>query len=145
MLAQWPTLADKGIAQTYFVMNGCAIRPPHTHMKATGLLFAIQGENLGIQSLSTWYRLTFQEPKTVLSLAPITWCQERAVHSIGRGLSLWSLPLGIILGTKIMHCDEDPQASGHPRDALNFGAAICIMLKLVLDIASVFMYACLQE
>merc|ERR1712232_1230138 len=35
-LAQWPALADMGISQTAFTMNGCAIRPPHTHMKATG-------------------------------------------------------------------------------------------------------------
>ena len=42
-LAQWPALADMGISQTAFTMNGCAIRPPHTHMKATGLLYVISG------------------------------------------------------------------------------------------------------
>ena len=45
MLEQWPALANQGIAQTSFVMNGCALRPVHVHMRATGLLYAIQGES----------------------------------------------------------------------------------------------------
>jgi len=43
LLAQWPALADMGVSQTAFTMNGCAIRPPHIHVKATGLLYVING------------------------------------------------------------------------------------------------------
>ena len=46
MLAQWPALEGMNVAQTYFVMKGCALRPPHTHQRATGLLYVIQGEPL---------------------------------------------------------------------------------------------------
>jgi hypothetical protein len=47
-LAQWPALADMGISQTAFTMNGCAIRPPHSHMKASGLLYVISAANMSV-------------------------------------------------------------------------------------------------
>lgn len=49
-LAQWSSLEGMGIAQTAFTMNGCAIRPPHVHFKATGLLYTIQGNFLYLRS-----------------------------------------------------------------------------------------------
>jgi hypothetical protein len=58
-LAQWPALADMGIAQTAFTMNGCAIRPPHAHLKATGLLYVISGPRSSIQLAFTAPLLTF--------------------------------------------------------------------------------------
>jgi len=48
LLAQWPALADMGVSQTAFTMNGCAIRPPHIHVKATGLLYVINAANMSV-------------------------------------------------------------------------------------------------
>ena len=41
MLGQWPALSKQGISQTYFTLGACALRPPHYHLRATGLLFLI--------------------------------------------------------------------------------------------------------
>ncbi|KAK9795842.1 hypothetical protein WJX73_000683 [Symbiochloris irregularis] len=43
MLGQWPALSKQGISQTLFTLGACALRPPHYHLRATGLLYLING------------------------------------------------------------------------------------------------------
>eukprot|EP00884_Botryococcus_braunii_P015712 jgi/Botrbrau1/2824/Bobra.0125s0033.1 len=45
-LKQWPALNGMGISQTYFKLEPCAMRPPHVHMWATGLLYVIKGSRM---------------------------------------------------------------------------------------------------
>lgn len=48
MAQQFPALAGFGIAQTYFELAPCAHRAPHTHPRASGLLFVIAANALEV-------------------------------------------------------------------------------------------------
>lgn len=43
MVAQWPALQGRKISQTVFTLEPCAMRPPHVHPRATGLLYVVSG------------------------------------------------------------------------------------------------------
>ena len=42
----WPALAGMGISQSAFTLAPCAIRSPHIHQRAAGLLYAYDGMQL---------------------------------------------------------------------------------------------------
>ena len=54
MLEQWPTLAGYGIAMTVFDIDGCALRPPHVHQRASGMLTVISGSNLTVHTTEVY-------------------------------------------------------------------------------------------
>ncbi|KAL6779116.1 hypothetical protein ACKKBF_B18695 [Auxenochlorella protothecoides x Auxenochlorella symbiontica] len=43
---EWPALEGLGISQTSFTLEPCAVRSPHIHQNAAGLLYAINAESL---------------------------------------------------------------------------------------------------
>lgn len=45
-VTNWPALAGMGISQSAFTLAPCAIRSPHTHQRAAGLLYAYDGMQL---------------------------------------------------------------------------------------------------
>lgn len=50
---EWPALTGAGISQNSFVLAACALRTPHVHPNAVGLLYAVQAENLQVGFTTT--------------------------------------------------------------------------------------------
>lgn len=48
----WPALAGMGISQSTFTLAPCAVRSPHLHLRASGLLYAYDGMQLLAEFLS---------------------------------------------------------------------------------------------
>ncbi|KAK9835419.1 hypothetical protein WJX81_008222 [Elliptochloris bilobata] len=48
MVEQWKALEGQGIAQSYFKLGACSLRPPHVHQFAAGLLYVISASNLSV-------------------------------------------------------------------------------------------------
>lgn len=44
----WPALAGMGISQSTFTLAPCAVRSPHLHLRASGLLYAYDADSLEV-------------------------------------------------------------------------------------------------
>ena len=49
-----PVLEGAGIAQNSFLLAACALRTPHVHPNANGLLYVVNGEGMKRRVLCSW-------------------------------------------------------------------------------------------
>ena len=67
LIVLWRVL--QGIAQTYFKLGACSLRPPHVHQFAAGMLYVISG---GCSSSRVLLPLCSQHALTVAHAQPPT-------------------------------------------------------------------------